>query len=80
MTIFLRLFLFQERSILLFTNAILPSYFLYVSLVSKAKVWKYTSYHGNERVHLHFQTKTLQKRNRIKSRQLVIMAILISTM
>jgi len=80
MTIFLRLFLFQERSILLFTNAILPSYFLYVSLVSKAKVWKYTSYHGNVRVHLHFQTKTLQKRNRIKSRQLVIMAILISTM
>lgn len=38
------------------------------------------SYHGNERLHLHFQTKTLQKRNRIKSRQLVIMAILISTM
>ena len=80
MTIFLQLFLFQERLILLFTNAILPSYFLYVSLMSKAKVWRYTSYHGNERLHLHFQTKTLQKRNRIKSRQLVIMAILISTM
>ena len=36
MTLFLRLFLFQERSILLFPYAILPSYFLYVSLASKA--------------------------------------------
>lgn len=63
-TVFRRLFMCYEHSLLLVTNPILRSRSLFLSLVSKAKVWKYTPHHGSERFYLHFQTKTLQKRKR----------------